>query len=306
MNEFNVLKWDYNNEKAKLHKGDCLAFMQEMINHNIKVNAIITDPPYMMFNEKVQKLDKKFNEELFFELCGKITDKIIFFGRGDSFYKWNLLAKEQGFIFKEELIWYKNNCSSPLNVLGRNHETISLRIKKGYKLDNKVYISLGKKGFKNNKDLAELDDYLNCLLSEFRKNHFENSNIYKFLKGIKVFKKRASRNYLVHDDSLKLELNKNYSKIQTIERGFRLNSVIPCNIETHVDHPTQKPTLLLRYLVRLISDEGDLIFDPFTGSGSTGLGALLEQRKFLGCELNDEYFNLAKKRIDTHIREVLF
>ena len=85
----------------KIYNCDCIEFMQDMVNKGKAVDCIITDPPYLYLNHK---LDRQFNEELFFELAGKITNKIIFFGRGDSFYKWNLIAKEQGFQFKEEII----------------------------------------------------------------------------------------------------------------------------------------------------------------------------------------------------------
>lgn len=106
--------------------GDCLEKMRDLALKNQKVDEIITDPPYMYLEHK---LDKTFNEELFIELATKITDKIVFFGRGDSFYKMNCLAKEAGFEFKEELIWQKENISNPCNNLGRIHETISIRMK---------------------------------------------------------------------------------------------------------------------------------------------------------------------------------
>jgi len=64
-------------------------------------------------------------------------------------------------------------------------------------------------------------------------------------------------------------------------------------------HPTVKPLELLRYLVRLTkTPHGGLVFDPFMGSGSTGKAALLEGRGFVGIELEAEYFNIAKRRIE--------
>lgn len=62
-------------------------------------------------------------------------------------------------------------------------------------------------------------------------------------------------------------------------------------------HPTVKPTELMRYLCRLITPPGGLVFDPFTGSGSTGRGAVLEGFDFLGAELSDEYAAIARARI---------
>jgi DNA modification methylase len=63
------------------------------------------------------------------------------------------------------------------------------------------------------------------------------------------------------------------------------------------NHPTVKPTELMRYLCRLVTPPGGLILDPFTGSGSTGRGAVLEGFRFLGLELSPEYVQIAEARI---------
>jgi DNA modification methylase len=62
-------------------------------------------------------------------------------------------------------------------------------------------------------------------------------------------------------------------------------------------HPTVKPTDLMRYLCRLITPPGGIVLDPFMGSGSTGRGAALEGFRFIGCELETEYFEIAVARI---------
>jgi DNA modification methylase len=54
----------------------------------------------------------------------------------------------------------------------------------------------------------------------------------------------------------------------------------------------------MEYLVKLISPNGSLVLDPFMGSGSTGVAALNLGRKFIGIEKEEEYFNIAKKRIE--------
>lgn len=62
-------------------------------------------------------------------------------------------------------------------------------------------------------------------------------------------------------------------------------------------HPTVKPTELMRYLVRMVTPPGGTVLDPFTGSGSTGRGAMLEGMRFIGCELSPEYAEIAIARI---------
>jgi site-specific DNA-methyltransferase (adenine-specific) len=63
-------------------------------------------------------------------------------------------------------------------------------------------------------------------------------------------------------------------------------------------HPTVKPTDLMRYLCRLITPPNGIVLDPFMGSGSTGKGAILEGFDFIGMELDPEYVEIAKARIE--------
>ena len=63
-------------------------------------------------------------------------------------------------------------------------------------------------------------------------------------------------------------------------------------------HPTQKPVELIRYLIRTYSNSDDTILDNCMGSGTTAIAAMREGRHFIGFELNEEYFNIAQRRID--------
>lgn len=63
------------------------------------------------------------------------------------------------------------------------------------------------------------------------------------------------------------------------------------------NHPTPKPLPLMRELVRLFTDPGDLILDPFAGSGTTLLAARLEGRRAIGIEISSEYVEVARKRL---------
>ena len=62
-------------------------------------------------------------------------------------------------------------------------------------------------------------------------------------------------------------------------------------------HPTQKPVALLEELIKTFSNEGDVILDNCMGSGSTGVACKNTNRNFIGIELNENYFNIAEKRI---------
>lgn len=62
-------------------------------------------------------------------------------------------------------------------------------------------------------------------------------------------------------------------------------------------HPTQKPVALLKHLIKIATNENDVIFDPFMGVGSTGVAALNLNRKFIGIEKQEDYFLAAKDRL---------
>ena len=64
-------------------------------------------------------------------------------------------------------------------------------------------------------------------------------------------------------------------------------------------HPAQKPIMLMERLIRLSSNKGDLVLDPFMGSGTTALACKLSGRNFIGFENNKEYYKKAKQRLDT-------
>ena len=62
-------------------------------------------------------------------------------------------------------------------------------------------------------------------------------------------------------------------------------------------HPTQKPVALMEYLIKTYTNEGEAVLDFTMGSGSTGVAASNTGRKFIGIELDDKYFDVAKNRI---------
>jgi DNA modification methylase len=78
---------------------------------------------------------------------------------------------------------------------------------------------------------------------------------------------------------------------------FFESPITPQNEKKYGKHPTQKPEQIIEQLISLLSNEDDIILDPFMGSGSTGIVAKKLNRNFIGIELCPEYFNIATKRI---------
>ena len=65
-------------------------------------------------------------------------------------------------------------------------------------------------------------------------------------------------------------------------------------------HPTQKPVALLEYLIKTYTNEGDVVLDNCMGSGSTGVACINTNRNFIGYELDEHYFQIAKERLEQH------
>lgn len=69
-------------------------------------------------------------------------------------------------------------------------------------------------------------------------------------------------------------------------------------------HPTQKPVALLEYLIKTYTDSGDTVLDNCMGSGSTGVACANTNRRYIGIELDDDYFNIAKQRINACVKNI--
>src|SRR3954468_18398906 len=69
--------------------------------------------------------------------------------------------------------------------------------------------------------------------------------------------------------------------------------------DVRTGHQTQKPLALMELLVRLFSDRGELVLDPFVGSGTTGVAAIRLGRRFAGWEMNPAYADMARRRLAT-------
>lgn len=68
-------------------------------------------------------------------------------------------------------------------------------------------------------------------------------------------------------------------------------------------HPTQKPVTLLEYLIKTYTNENEIVLDNCMGSGSTGVAAINTNRRFIGIEKDDNYFEIARNRIEECLNE---
>ena len=68
-------------------------------------------------------------------------------------------------------------------------------------------------------------------------------------------------------------------------------------------HPTQKPEYLLERIVLASTEEGQIVLDPFCGSGTTGVAAVRFGRKIIGIDVSEEYLEISKKRLEKVLNE---
>lgn len=86
-------------------------------------------------------------------------------------------------------------------------------------------------------------------------------------------------------------------------RGRRLSNLWRVPRDPASDHPTPKPVALMERMVASSTDAGGIVIDPFMGSGSTGVACMNLGRRFIGCEVEQRYFDIARRRIEDAQRQ---
>ena len=101
----------------------------------------------------------------------------------------------------------------------------------------------------------------------------------------------------------------NYEQMKKMNGGKQMKDVWEGSLTRPSEkwagrHPTQKPEYLLERIILASTEKGDVVLDPFCGSGTTGVVSGKYGRQFIGIDNNEEYLDIAKKRLD-HIQEAL-
>ena len=143
---------------------------------------------------------------------------------------------------------------------------------------------------------------------------------YKILNDIIWYKRNAPPNlscrYFTHSTEIVLWAAKNekskhyfdYKLMKQMNHGKQMRNVWEISSPRAVEkrfgkHPTQKPVDLLNRIILASTKEGDLVLDPFCGSSTTGVSAVLHNRRYVGIDLEDEYLQLSVKRLKEAILE---
>lgn len=282
----------------QLFNCDNLKLMAEMTDNSVDI--ILTDPPYLYL--KNQKLEREFDEQKFFSECKRILTKngfIVMFGRGTSFYRWNTILDDLGFVFKEEIIWNKRYTNSPVMPIFRKHETISIHTISG-KINHTVVPYIEEKRHNIEaliNDVKRIQSGLNNEKSFAEMLHFLET-------GEKKYRKATEGRGLTRSKTSTLNADRSVATLNSIKNGQKPSSIIEIGRDHYTSiHPTQKPVRLLERLLSLVipqdkEKEDIVVFDPFGGSFSTMEAVYNMQMQGISCEIDKEYFYVGKERIE--------
>lgn len=253
--------------EIELWQGDCIELMKDIADKS--VDCIICDLPYGTTScdwDSVIPFDKLWEQ---YNRIAKNNAPIILFG-SQPFT--SLMISSNVKNFREELIWVKNNSPSGLLATKRHlkiHENIIIFSKSGNYTYNPIKWYVNDEDFITKRKTLVFNEELNRITCTIT-------------KGREKKKDDGSRNPI---SMLPFKIPYTPKKNSKTKNGdFRV-------------HPTQKPIALLDYLVRTFSNENDLVLDNCMGSGTTGIACKQLGRRFIGIELNEDYYNIATERI---------
>ena len=260
------------NENIKLLHGDCIELFPKI--PDASIDAIITDPPYGITKcdwDKVVPFDslwKHYNRVL------KRNGVIVIFGT-EPFTSELVCSNKK--MFREKLTWQKHRPSNMGNAK-RMHLKYSEDI---------IVFSFGRNIY-NPQMQPRTSDRVRQAQKGTSKQWRTNGNTSREVCFATQYAPRSWDSF-----------NANWKYPSNI---LPFPAVVS-NSREKVNHPTQKPVSLLMYLIKTYTQEDALILDTFMGSGTTGVACINTGRKFIGMELDDNYFSIAKTRIENTIRE---
>lgn len=246
----------------QLLHGDCLELMKNIPDKSI--DMILCDLPYGTTKCKwdtIIPFDKLWSD---YQRITKEKAAIVLFS-AQPFT--TLLVQSNLKMFKYEIIWKKTQVTGFLNAKKmplRTHENICVFYKK-------------------------LPTY-NPIMSEALKKNRRKIGEQRYNSGA-----ADQYNEFRKSDYVWVETGKRYPT-DVIEFS-NWNGALFGNTNRCVNHPTSKPVPLLEYLIKTYTNEGETVLDNCMGSGSTGVACVNTNRNFIGIELDEKYFNIAKERL---------
>lgn len=133
----------------------------------------------------------------------------------------------------------------------------------------------------------------------------QTENISVFCKGKTVYNPQMiKRDKPIKGGGMSKGETTNNQKLVALHKTYDyknpINILVFDKIRKGSLHPTQKPVALLEYLIKTYTNEGETVLDNCMGSGSTGVACINTNRNFIGYELDEHYFQIAKERLEQH------
>ncbi|MFN3739832.1 MAG: DNA-methyltransferase [Thermodesulfovibrionales bacterium] len=247
--------------KVTLFYGDCLLFMKEIPDKSIQL--IVTSPPYNIG----KPYEKRLELEQYIEQQRAVIEECI------------RILKDEGSICWEVGNYVKDGEIIPLDILLYN-----IFKKNGLKLRNRIVWHFGHGLHCTRRFSGRYEVILWFTKSDNYVFNLDCVRIPQKYPGKKYFKGPKIGQYSCHP------LGKNPTDV------WEIPNVKNNHVEKTI-HPCQFPIALVQRLVLALSNEGDIIFDPFLGVGSTAVAALINGRKTAGAEILKEYYEIACDRI---------
>tara|TARA_R110002074_G_scaffold139371_1_gene285086 strand:+ start:4124 stop:5026 length:903 start_codon:yes stop_codon:yes gene_type:complete len=293
-----------------LIKGDCLIESDKIKSGS--VDLILTDLPYGTVKDlyKNSSWDVVVDTEKIYKVANRIlrkNGKMILFCQEP--FTTELKNKALPNIsFNQRLIWEKDNSGNMLfakKACVNFYEDVLVFSKKDDPNDGHE----AREYFKKQRDLIkhlsykQMSENLNSKysgqllcnkLSSDKKNwQFPNKKNYEMLQQLGICKKDYQELKKIGN-----EFKKKFASTFNLWEGNKFKSnILKYKRDYTGHHTTQKPVLLLEDLIKTFSNENDLVVDLTMGSGSTGVACKNTNRNFIGIELDENYFNIAKERI---------
>lgn len=251
----------------KLFHGDCLELMKQIPDKSI--DMILCDLPY---GTTACKWDIVIPFESLWEHYHRvIKDNGVIALFGSQPFS-SLLVASNIKDFREELVWLKNKPASGFKATQRHmkiHEQIE------------VFAPSAKYTYNPQKWLVEDKEFI-TQRKTFKDNEYIGNRIYG--ATTRTRKPDTGERNPISIVSCRVPFTPQNSKTYSDDVELRY-------------HPTQKPIAVLEYLIKTYSNEGDVVLDNCMGSGSTGVASKNLNRNFIGIELDENYFEIAKSRI---------
>jgi DNA modification methylase len=299
--------------KYKLVNGDCFDVMGDMPDES--VDAIITDPPYGAIKHKIET---DIDIQRFFLECKRLIKPngfMAFFGQQPTLSYWNVEAFKH-FTYKNEVVWYKRQGGSPMLDMMRLFENITV-VCKGKRKFNDVRLDYVDLNFSLAEFLEKSSfDRKHSVIKQFLNDREKLLGLIDSLNGNPTYSQIQSDNNQKSSMQTSPKKENAYYPIgKLILEGYKPRNLISFRSHNrqkldsskngggshNVKHPTVKPIQLMEYLIKLTTNENDIILDPFVGSGTTILAGMNTNRTVIGVEKFPQYHLITQQRINDWI-----